>query len=100
MQQFWLNICCQDTSAYRCGEALIRLRFKDEVNGVSFLVIVSSCAWYQRVIVSDQNAEFLQHSPRGVWSRVLLCRDWWNRSQADRQSALRVPSCWECRHQL
>ena len=31
--QFWLNIC-QDTSAYQCGEALIRLRFRDEFNGL------------------------------------------------------------------
>ncbi len=87
MQQFWLNICCQDTSAYRCGEALIRLRIRTNSTGwVSFPVIVSSCAWYQRVIVNDQNAEFLQDSPQGVSSCVLLCRDWWNRSQADRQS--------------
>src|SRR5438552_2088737 len=39
MKQFWLNICCQDTSAYRCGEALIRRRFRDEVNGLGLVSV-------------------------------------------------------------
>ena len=50
MQQFWMNICCQDTSAYRCGEELIRLRFRDEVNGLG---LVSCDSFFLRLVPSE-----------------------------------------------
>src|SRR6266480_802305 len=65
MQQFWLNICCQDTSAYRCGEALIRLRFRDEVNGLGLV----SCDGFFLRLVPSENRRLGGNCPISLGSR-------------------------------